>query len=164
MKSNSFPRPFDHLLGAIVLACLIGLAFMFSRDASAQTTCPAAPTSPVARDAVRFTLTPPTTWVQGGPIVGPLTYTLYELVGTTWTVRCTTSSVTFGQTGLAVGDHTWAVTAKTPASFPANVESVRSNNAGRTIEPAPLTPNAPITFTVEGAITISGTITLTPNP
>jgi hypothetical protein len=159
MKHRDFPTRLDWILGGLVAAVV---AIGMSHDAHAQTVCPAAPADPIPRDAVRLTLVPSTTWVEGGAIVGPLTYTLYELVGTTWTQRCTTSAVAFGQTGLAVGAHTWAVTAKTQASQPPNIESVRSPQASKTIPPAPLTPNAPITFTVEGTVVITGAITLTP--
>lgn len=141
---------------------LLALALLAPWAAQAQTTCAAAPADPIARDAVRLAWQAPATWIEGGAIVGPLTYTVHELVGTTWVARCTTASLSAGLAGLSVGAHTWAVTARTPASFPPNVDGLRSNSASKTIDPPPLTPGAPVTFTVTGAVTITGTITLTP--
>ena len=121
-------------------------------------TCPAAPADPVPRDSLRARWVAPTTDTDGKAITGTLTYTLYELVGATWTLRCVTTAVSAGQIGLAVGDHTYAVTAKTPTL----VESARSNSATKTIPPAAST--APTSFTLEGTIVITGTITIAPPP
>src|SRR5262245_46814691 len=111
---------------------IAGLLLFVSLAANAQTSCPAAPPSPIARDALKLAWTAPTTDTDGKPLVGTVTYSLYELVGTTWTQRCSTTSVTAGQLGLSVGSHTYAVTAKVPTLL----ESALSNTAVKAIPSA----------------------------
>lgn len=141
----------------LVLACP---AFAFG-----QTCGPAVP-DPVPRDALRLNWNAVTTWVAppGGNIPTPtqVTYSVYKMVGTVASLVCTTTALSAGITGLPVGEHCHAVTAKTPLSVPANTESARSQTVCKTIEPQPLTPAAPGGFTVTGAITVN--LTVTPNP
>lgn len=119
------------------------LLLLTSFSVQAQT-CPASPADPVPRDAARLSWTRPTTNTDGSAIAATtvLTYTVYERVGTTDTMRCTTTTVTAGQVGLAVGSHTWVVTAR----IGTGPESPKSNAATKTIPEA--TPGAPGNVTV----------------
>lgn len=154
---RDFPSPLDWLLFA-ALAVIVVLALKWTAPAAAQTACPAAPADPIARDALRLRWTAPTADTDGKPLVGTITYSVYELVGTAWTLRCTTTAVSAGQLGLAVGDHTYAVTAKVPTLL----ESARSNSATKAIPSAGTNP--PTSFTIEGTIVVTGTFTITPTP
>lgn len=100
-------------------------------------TCPVAPADPVPRDAARLIWTAPTTNTDGTAIAGTLTYTVYERVGTTDTLRCTTTATSAGQIGLTAGTHTWVLTARVGTG----PESVKTAPASKTI--AAPTPNPP---------------------
>lgn len=105
--------------------------------------CPAAPADPVPRDQARLSWDRPGYYADGtviGPAVG-IIYTVYERVGTTDTVRCTTTAVTAGQSGLSDGAHAWVVTARVGTG----PESAKSGSASKTIAPAPIVPPGPPT-------------------
>lgn len=137
-----------------ILSLLVALVAL---PAFAQT-CPTAPALPIARDAVKLSWVAPT-MAGASPLVGTLTYTVYEQTSATaWTARCTTAATSAGQAGLAVGTHTWAITAKTPTQG----ESLRSAAASKDI--AAPTVDAPTSLKVEGEIVITGSITFTIAP
>lgn len=154
MQHQTAKYPWWTYLG--IVAAMAFVAF-WAGQAHAQTACPTAPADPIARDAVRLAWSAVTTWAQSGtiPTPPPVTYSVYELVGTTPTKRCETTALSAGQFALTVGDHTWYVTAKHSASNPANIESAMSPVATKNIPAPPLTPNAPVTFTVTGTITLT---------
>jgi hypothetical protein len=149
------------------MRAIIAALFLFAALPSfAQTACPTAPADPVARDALRLNWSAVTTWVNppGGNIPTPtqITYSVYRMVGTAATLVCTTTATSAGQFSLPVGDSCYAVTAKTPKSTPANVESARTATICKTIQPEPTTPEAPSGFTITGSIQLNLTVTPTP--
>lgn len=102
----------------------------------AQVTCPAAIPDPVPRDAVRLSWAATTQNTDSSPVKIPVTYTVYEVAGTTTTAKCATSTaVAVSLTGLSVGTHSWGVTAKS-----VDGESALSMVASKTIAPAPPKP------------------------
>jgi hypothetical protein len=113
--------------------------------AHAQTTCPVPPADPIARDAARMTWQRPTLYTDNTaiPSTSVLTYTLYRRVGTVDTAICTTNATGAGQSGLAVGRHTFVVSAREGAG----AESPKSNAASKTVA-APPPPSAPLNLTI----------------
>jgi hypothetical protein len=120
------------------------LVLLVSSQVHAQT-CPAAPADPIGRTDVKLTWTATTQNTDGTAVAQPVTYKVYEIVGTGPTLRCTTvaSATSAGQLGLSVGLHSWNVSA-----VAAGQESALSNAASKTI--APGTPNPPGGLTATG--------------
>lgn len=117
------------------------LALLLPLSALAQPTCPAAIPDPVPRDAVRLSWTAPTQNTDGTAVKTPIDFTIYEGTVAKCIIRTTTAA---SLTGLSVGAHSWAVTAKTTDG-----ESAKSNVASKTIAPAP--PNPPSNLLVDPA-------------
>jgi hypothetical protein len=123
---------------------LAGLLLLVSFGAQAQTLCPVPPADPVARDAARFSWQRPTLYTDNTaiPSTTVLTYTLYRRVGTVDTAICTTNATGAGQSGLAVGTHTFVVSAREGQG----AEGPKSNAASKTVAAAP--PGAPLNLTI----------------
>jgi hypothetical protein len=131
------------------MRALLLAALLWAGNSFAQT-CPVAPSSPVPRDQARITWQRPTHNTDGSTIPAStvFTYTLYRRTGSTDTAVCTTNGELAGQTGLAVGTHTWVVTARA-GSGP---ESGKSAPGSKTVDAPPVpTPNPP------GGITVAST-------
>lgn len=114
-------------------------ALLISSAVHAQT-CPAAIPDPVPSNAVRLSWTAPTQNTDGSAITKAITYTVYEGA----TAKCTTAATAGSLTGLSVGLHTWAVSAKT-----SDGESAKSTTASKTVPPSP--PNPPTSLLVDPA-------------
>jgi hypothetical protein len=125
--------------------CFAGLLLLVGSVAQAQTACPAAPADPVPRDAARMSWQRPTLYTDSTaiPSTSVLTYTLYRRVGTVDTAMCTTNATGAGQYGLAVGTHTFVVSAREGAG----AEGPKSNAASKTVA-APPSPSAPLNLTI----------------
>jgi hypothetical protein len=121
------------------------LLLLVGSVAQAQTACPAAPVDPVARDAARLSWQRPAIYTDNTaiPAAVVLTYTLYRRVGRVDTAVCTTAALSAGQVGLAVGTHTFVVSAREGAG----AEGPRSNAASKTVA-APPSPGAPLNLTI----------------
>jgi hypothetical protein len=124
---------------------IAGVLLLASFAAQAQTVCPVPPADPVARDAARMTWQRPTLYTDNTaiPSTSVLTYTLYRRVGTVDTAICTTNATGAGQLGLAVGTHTFVVSAREGQG----AEGPKSNAASKTVAPPP-SPGAPINLTI----------------
>lgn len=105
-------------------------------------TCPVGPPDPVADNAVRLNWSAVTTNTNGTPIVGTVTYTVYKRVGTTDTVVCTTTATNAGQSNLAVGTHSYVVSARVGTG----PESAKAGPVSKAVA-API-PNEPPNLTI----------------
>jgi hypothetical protein len=118
----------------------LALLALFLPAISFAQPCPTAIPDPVPRDAVRLSWTAPTQNTDGSSITKAITYTVYE--GTV--AKCTTAATAGSLTGLSVGAHSWALTAKT-----SDGESAKTATVSKTIPAAP--PNPPTNLLVDPA-------------
>lgn len=144
------------LLLAASLLCLTSLPL------HAQPACPAlGPVTGIARDGARISFDAVTQWVPPPapavctpalcdiPTPTQISYTVYERVGTTDNVVCTTVNLGTTLAALSVGVHTWLVDARTPKSTPPNTPSAKAGPVSKTVDPAPTTPGLPGNLTVQ---------------
>jgi hypothetical protein len=152
---------FPNVLRALSAWLVILVALMWAASSHAQTTCPAVgPSPPLATNDVRLNWTAPTLFTDGNaiPSSSPITYTVYRSSGASgpWSAICTTTAVATTLGTQPAGTQSYRVTAKTPASTPANVESAPSNVATKDIAQLPNPPTGLTIVTVTVTVTVPG--------
>lgn len=117
-------------------------ALLLPTLAIAQTCPPLSTVVPSPWDEVRLQWTA-STWTPSAPTGAVVTYTVYRGA----TAVCTTTAVNTSLSSQPVGSQSYAVTAKSAQSVPANVESAKSNVATKTVTQPPVV-NPPTNLTV----------------